>query len=708
MAARPDLALEHLALRLRPLNRALRSAVEREARRAAALARPDVAPFCVTQEQARSLLDRADRLLEPAIADAAVAPTVEELAQEERLRNRAREAGFALPLDRLAANLRLSAFEQQAVLLCAAPELDRAYERLYAYVLDDLNRRTPCVEIVCALGAASVGEMMARRRALGASGALRRAGVLRASGEAPTDSRQELRLGAGVLDYLCGHADRLGDSFVDLADVEPAIAAELDDAAVRRAAQGVRDGYVGVVGIWGARASARADTVRVVANAAGRPLRRFTPVEGPEAGTRLAEALRAAAALDALLWIAVDTGNSSERVASLDAYAPLLAASPVPLLLTGAKAWRPVELLSARPYVEVHLQVPAYPARLRSWVEALPEGEAEHLEDLAARYRIGGDEIRAVVRTARVSARLAGNGHAAELREHLEQACAVVTRPSAQRFATLVEARRGPADLVLPPALHAQVLEVAAFFRAWPKVADDWGYAGLDTGAGGIKALFTGDSGTGKTLAAECIASELHMPLLKVDLSQVVSKWVGDTEKHLDACLSEAADGHAVLFFDEADAIFGKRGEVRHGVDRYANMEVSYLLQRLDDHPGLVVLSSNLKDSIDGAFTRRFHVALHFPRPEPRERRKLWQIAFPGSAPLESGLDLDLLARLDMTGAGIVGAARTAALLAASEGSPRITMRNVAHGIARQYRRESRVLVPAELGAYAGLLQEAR
>lgn len=202
------------------------------------------------------------------------------------------------------------------------------------------------------------------------------------------------------------------------------------------------------------------------------------------------------------------------------------------------------------------------------------------------------------------------------------------------------------------------------------------------------------------------IASKLGLPLLKVDLARVVSKWVGETEKNLESVFREAEESQAVLFFDEADALFGKRGEVQHGTDRYANLEVSYLLQKLEEHYGLLILASNLRDQIDAAFTRRFHIAVHFPRPAQPERLRIWEIAFPPSAPLDPEVNLPALARLDMTGAGIVSVARTAALLAADAGAPSITMSHVVRATARQYRREARLLTPSELGAYAPLLKE--
>ena len=256
----------------------------------------------------------------------------------------------------------------------------------------------------------------------------------------------------------------------------------------------------------------------------------------------------------------------------------------------------------------------------------------------------------------------------------------------------LVEPRRGPDDLVLPAQLHRQVLEIADFFVAAPEVDERWGFGRLNAAPGALKAMFTGGPGTGKTLAAEVVAWQLGRQLMKVDLAQVVSKWVGETEKNLQAVFDTAENAAAVLFFDEADTLFGKRGEVRHGTDRYANLEVGYLLQRIETYRGLVVLASNLRDEIDPAFLRRFQILLHFPRPAEAERRRLWQLAFANAQGLPADLDWDALVRLDLTGAGIVGSARLAGLLAAAEGANRPTMEHLREAITRQFRQEARLL----------------
>ncbi|HYP27458.1 MAG TPA: ATP-binding protein [Blastocatellia bacterium] len=723
-------AIEHLLLRLRPLNRALRAAVENQGRAAARLFRPDVTPLCVTQEQVQVLLGDVDELLDCRItAGTPAAMTEEERAAEDRLREGCGATQTALPLDRLSESLGLSPFEQEAVLLCAAVEVDRSYERIYAFILDDLNRRYPCVELLCTLTAGDLAERCERRQALSPYGKLRRTGVLQAFGEPATEMRQDLRLAPGLFSYLTGAETDMAGLFRDRAEVarpynfdETDLPSGIDPETIRRSALALRERRVAALGIWGPRHSGKSEAAIAIASAAGLPLRRWLFAEAlPQGAThaqQIAESIHTAATLGAILWVdtAPLTGPGGESLNALGAtLADHLAASQLPIILTGVHPWRPTELLEARPYAEIEIDAPTYSERQAMWERALPEVSTEQRDDFAARFRLHRLELRAVAQVARAQASLAENGRPATVGEQLEQACAAVTRRNSHHFSTIIKPRRGPDDLILPSALHRQVTEVGHFFKAWPRVAEGWGFGRLVTGEGGIKVLFTGDSGTGKTLAAEVIAGQLRMPLLKIDLSRIVSKWVGETEKHLEQAFSEAEDSHAVLFFDEADALFGKRGEVRHGVDRYANLEVSYLLQRLEAYYGLVILASNLRSNIDPAFTRRFQIVLNFPRPEPAERRRIWELAFPKTAPLEPGIDFKLLSRLDLTGAGIVASAQTAALLAIEsagssryEGDAVITKSHIVHAISRQYRREGRVLTSSELGPYAPLLQEAR
>ena len=599
---------------------------------------------------------------------------------------------------------------------CArAPELDRAYERIYAFILDDLNRRHPCTELLAALTAPTIEERIRRRHALTASGGLRRNGVIAPFGDPPTELRQEFRLSHDVFAFLTGADVDLEWLCGDRLQIEGAAEAEPPSQLAADHFSHLRDdlarGAVVFLGIWGPRQNGSEELILSLAAALRRPLRRVAVLDldqgaNADPARGLIEQLKVASDLRACLWLDCEPLSEPGHERLQRVAAEVLSAARTPIFITGENPWRPTPLVRSGSYAEIELGEPVSQAREELWSLSLPELELAEVKNLAARYHLAAADIHCVSALARTRARLAGNGKAAPVVDHIAAACAIVTRRATSRFATVVAPRRGPDDLVLSINLHEQIVEVATFFRLGQHVDEGWGFGRLSSGSG-MKVLFTGDPGTGKTLAAEVIAGLLELPLYKVDLARVVSKWVGETEKNLEAVFREAEESHAVLFFDEAEALFGKRGEIQHGTDRYANLEVSYLLQQLENSRGLVILASNLKDQIDGAFVRRFHVGVHFPRPALPERRRIWQRAFPPSAPLDPEVNLDALARLDLTGAGIVGSARTAALIAANAGSPSIGMDHVIRATARQFRREARVLTPSELGAYGAMLQGA-
>ncbi|WHM41042.1 ATP-binding protein [Streptomyces sp. BPTC-684] len=696
-------AVEHLRIRLSDVHRALRAAVERQARLAARLTRPDLTPYCVTDEQVGVLLGEVHAFTE-AMSEPyePYEPTSSEPDGERDLRRRASADGVTLPLDALATRFGLTRADQDALLLVAGPELDRGYERIYAYIVDNLNRRLPCVELLVEVGTPTAAARLARRRALGPAGPLRRYGLLRAHGEAPVELAQELVLGPGVLEFLLGWGGDVGVLGHDPGEVAgprlQVLSPYLSSDGLTRLGRALGAGDIDLAGLWGCPPDGQLDAVQALARAAGTPLRSLTA--DPEAD------LRTAAVLGAVLWIATDDLHGEPQRQQAEAVSAVLLRSRVPVCLTGLKPWRPQGLLAARAYAELTVPVPGLVDRRAMWASALPGLNGALLEDLAVRYRMSGGELRAVASVADAGARLAGNGSPEPVADHVEPAIATVTRGRSGSAVHSIVPRRTVEDLVLPDFQLNQILEIASAFRAWPRVAETWGFA-RRAAHGGVKALFTGEPGTGKTMSAEIVTGMLGLELLKVDLAQVVSKWVGETEKNMEAAFRQAEESHAVLLFDEADALFGKRGEVKHGTDRYANLEVGYLLQRLEASDGLVILTSNLKDNIDPAFTRRFHFVVHFPRPATAERRRLWRLAFPEQAPLAADVDLDILSRLDMTGAGITAAARTAALAAAEGGGGAIGMRHVVRGVARQFQREARLLRPSELGSHAHLLADA-
>jgi hypothetical protein len=619
---------------------------------------------------------------------------------ERELRAAAQFLGVKLPLDALREQAGLTEHEIRALLVCAAPEVERSYERVYAYVLDDLNRRFPCVELVTQLCAHDWNSRLGLQAALGANGTLRRLDVLRTHGDAPTTLRQQLQCAPGLLEFLAGANFSYVRGLRDPDDVRWAGPQPMPPgdarSRVERMAVALRSALLDCVGLWGTRPRGLHAALQLLSGLTGRSLRRFTPATSTPGQLRrdFVAAEERAAALNALLWIDLDGAQVPALAELEEAVESEAARIRAPLVISAAHAWRPLALLQSRRYMEAVLPELDQGAR-RALLDGLGiDGLDAIAEDLAGRYRLGPAEAGAFLNLLRSDPSFHNGGRATAA----ARAAALVTHRGSSSYASVIEPRRQASELVLPDEMHREVLQIADFYRAWPRVREEWKLDKLAQG-GGVKALFTGDSGTGKTLAAEVIASRLDAPLMKVELSQVVSKWVGVTEQQLDCVFREAHAMRAVLFFDEADALFGKRGEVESGVDRYANMEVSYLLQKLEDpnFSGLVLFASNLKDNIDQAFTRRFQFVINFPRPTEADRRKIWRLALPEHGRLASGVDLNGFARLDMTGASIVASARTAALLAASSGASEINSSHIVSGLRRQFRGEARMLLDSEL-----------
>jgi SpoVK/Ycf46/Vps4 family AAA+-type ATPase len=253
-------------------------------------------------------------------------------------------------------------------------------------------------------------------------------------------------------------------------------------------------------------------------------------------------------------------------------------------------------------------------------------------------------------------------------------------------------------DLVLPEAQRLLLREIASHVRQRTTVYGTWGFSTKGARGLGISALFAGASGTGKTLAAEVLAHELRLDLYRIDLSSVVSKYIGETEKNLRRVFDAAEAGGAILLFDEADALFGKRSEVKDSHDRYANIEVSYLLQRMEIYRGLAILTTNLKSALDAAFLRRIRFIVQFPFPDAVQRAEIWQRIFPRRLPAEN-LDMNKLARLNVTGGNIRNIALNAAFLAADAHEP-VRMTHMLRAAYTEYAKLEKPLTEAEIGGW--------
>ncbi|MEG9432290.1 ATP-binding protein [Terriglobus sp. ADX1] len=283
--------------------------------------------------------------------------------------------------------------------------------------------------------------------------------------------------------------------------------------------------------------------------------------------------------------------------------------------------------------------------------------------------------------------------------ESLQQSCREHARRPLENLARHIDPRARWEDLILPDTQKETLRELMVHVRYRHRVHQDWGFASRYGRGMGLAALFAGPSGTGKTMAAEILAGELGLDLYQIDLAAIVSKYIGETEKNLKRIFDAAEKSGAVLLFDEADALFGKRSEVKDSHDRYANLEVSYLLQRVEAYSGIAILTTNMQRSIDPAFLRRIRFIVQFPFPDELSRRQMWSRVFPSATPTE-GLQPDKLAQLHISGAVIRNIAVHAAYLAAEDNQP-VNMSHIAGGVRTEYTKMDKVLTPAEIGGWA-------
>ncbi len=366
--------------------------------------------------------------------------------------------------------------------------------------------------------------------------------------------------------------------------------------------------------------------------------------------------------------------------------------------------------------VELDFPAPSNQRRRYLWERALSGVGASvapevDLSLLTGAFRLTGDQIEAAASTAYHAAvwRAASAGRPDEACITMRDLLAACRAHSNQGLGVLAR-KIVPVytwdDLVLPPDRLAQLREMCLHIRHGPTVFEQWGFDRKLSRGKGLSVLFAGQPGTGKTMAAEVLANDLGLELYKIDLSGVVSKYIGETEKNLERIFQEGHTSNAILFFDEADSLFGKRSEVKDSHDRYANIEISYLLQRMEEYDGIVILATNLRKNLDEAFIRRLHGAIEFPMPEEPDRLEIWRRTFPPEAPLAGDVDLEFLARrFKLSGGNIKNIVLEAAFFAADEGRP-ISMAHLVRATRREHQKIGKLISEADFGPYAHLLKK--
>ncbi|RPI74495.1 MAG: ATP-binding protein, partial [Desulfobacteraceae bacterium] len=373
-------------------------------------------------------------------------------------------------------------------------------------------------------------------------------------------------------------------------------------------------------------------------------------------------------------------------------------------ILSGRTVWAPPGL--ANPFLPIGFPVPDYPLRKTLWQKNL-NGQADlpglDLGDLADKFKFTAGQIRDAGATATNAALLKSLTGAEFSSDDLYAACRSQSNQKLSSLAVKLKPIYTWKDIVLPAEPLALLREIIAQVKHHKTVYYEWGFDRKLSLGKGLNIIFSGPSGTGKTMAAEIIANALNLDLYKIDLSMVVSKYIGETEKNLSRIFEEAATSNGILFFDEADALFGKRSEVRDSHDRYANIEIGYLLQKMEEHTGMVILATNLRKNMDEAFMRRMHFCIDFPFPDEDQREKIWRRIFPGESPLAKDLDYKFLSeRLKLAGGNIKNIALTAAFYAAGDATE-IKLRHIMLASKREYRKIGKMFVKEDFEPYGEL-----
>jgi hypothetical protein len=650
-------------------------------------------------------------------------------AAMEEHREQGPEARFRTGFDLVRERFRLSVFETEVVIVCLAPELDSKYEKLFGYLNDDVTRKWPTVDLLLRLLGGNQADAAARRRLLASDATLLQGGLL----EYVEDSRErenvallsrQVRLRAGLVRYL------LDDPGVDpdLFEVwsAPDSAAVITVPSYRQAVEHLE---AALDGAGGSAEPAASPLVCLIQGRSGAGRRRLAeqacarrglgmiPLDCRKlAGSEHAARILLHAFRDALLrsapvllenadylWSDAEAGASSRRCLPR-----LLLQWGWLTFLTVSPGFSPPAWLRRLNLVLVTIPPLTVAERQELWNGGLanpadPDARAEQelAAALSARFRLTPGEIELAQRTA-MRQRPAPSGPA-ERAALLHRICASISAPQLGELAQLLVPRYGWDDLVLPERRLELLRDLVRQVQHRRRVSEDWGF-GRTHRSQGLNALFAGPSGTGKTMAAEVIAGFLGMDLYRIDLATVVSKYIGETEKNLSRIFQEAEHSDAVLFFDEADALFGKRSQVRDAHDRYANIEINYLLQQMERFEGIAILATNLRQNLDDAFLRRLHIVVEFPLPGPADRLRIWQKVFPSAAPRAPDLDLEFLARrFDLTGGSIRNSALTAAFLAAEAGTA-IGMLHCLLAVQREQEKLGKRVMREEFGEYYELL----
>lgn len=626
--------------------------------------------------------------------------------------------GVKLRLSSLANIFDLSPFEIDCIIVCLAPAMDKKYEKFYAYLNDDVTKKHPTVDLVLNLLCSSIEDKIHCRRHFDASEPLFKYNLVSFVGEDTGNILSRfIKVDDRIINYILGIdfiATRI-EPYCELTTPQE----ELDDLilldTLKTQVENIIQSYLGgksdftciLKGSYGAGKKTIAQTICKEWDKKILTLNMETLVNSEDNFKEIISLVfREALLQDTTVYFdnfEILNANDEKNVFYRN------------ILFNNLEEFKVISFIASKEIVEfaggqnnlfkIEIESPDYNARKELWENILDEEISQKdIISLSNKFKFTPGQMKDAVESGKRFAALEGRQKLTP--EDLNQGCKDQSSQKLSSLAKKIKPNYKWKDLILPDDKKEQLNELINYIKNKGIVYQDWGFDKRLSLGKGLNISFSGISGTGKTMAAEVIASKLNLDLYKVDLSMVVSKYIGETEKNLNKIFDAAEESNAILFFDEADALFGKRSEVRDSHDRYANIEISYLLQKLEENEGMVILATNLSQNIDEAFLRRMHFTIEFPFPSEKCRLKIWKTLKPQGAPFSDDIDFNFLAKnFQLAGGNIKNIIVNAAFYAAAD-SRIINMEHMILSTKREYQKIGKVCSQAEFGDYFKLINK--
>ena len=636
--------------------------------------------------------------------------------------------GVSIGLFQLANLFRLNSLEEQLVIACLALELDLTYGEYFAALQGDPASKLPTVNLLLELFSEDEGNRRKVRNALSPHAPLFVYRLLHLVEEptykSPSGLANFIRIDARIAKYLLGSTN-IDESLTCFADVQfptlhtmwPNGAEDCKDRVsnfIRQHLESSKTPQALAFFFHGSDTSTPRTTVNGVCHDLSLPILNVDMEKMP-ASIDTQSALfwligretvlqPSVLCLDNFhLWVHAHERNCAQQQALFNAIRHF---SQVSFLLSTGE-WNPGNMRRGLVYIDIDFPMPDISVRKAQWETLLSVRDISGVDTgiLASKFRFNGEQIQQVLDEAETIAYWRDSSSRIVTSDDILEACRQQVSPQLGPFATKMDPKYQWRDLIIPPDHKRHLREICDQAKHRDIVYGSWGFGRRLSLGNGLNVMFNGPPGTGKTMAAEVIANELQVDTYKIDLSQIVSKYIGETEKNLDRIFHEAEKGNAIIFFDEADALFGKRSEVKDAHDRYANLETGYLLQKMEEQTGIVILASNLRHNLDDAFLRRMHFVVEFPFPDEIHRNLLWRGLMSEEVPREQDVDFDFLSKnFKIPGGNIKNIVVCAAFLAAAEGSG-IGMRHLIRATKREYQKLGWPCTSNDFGPYYELVK---